>query len=324
MSRTVQITALDFETLGFNESAWSDLTSIGELRLYGATNSDIPSILAHAQNADVLLTNKVPLPEAVFSALPKLKLVSVLATGYNVIDLQAAAKHAVTICNVPAYSSASTAQHAVALILELCNQCGLHSRSVHQGEWIRSKHFSYWKKPVIELTGKTVGLVGFGDIGRRVATVLHTMGARIQACVRRPRDTPDWEGFRWVDTEELFATADIVSLHCPETPDNHGFVNADLLARMKPGAMLINTARGGLVDEAALADALRSRHLAGAAADVISAEPMREENPLFGAPNCILTPHIAWASAPSRSRLLEISIENIKAFIAGKPQNVVS
>ena len=319
----MKICVLDADTLGFDATAWAELDALGELELHPATEHSIEAVIARAAEAEVVLTNKVPLRGDVFAVLSELKLISVLATGYNVVDLEAASARGVTVCNVPAYSSSSTAQHAVALILELCNQCGLHNQSVQAGDWIRSPHFCYWKKPLFELTGRTVGMVGFGAIGRRVATILHAMGARIQACVRNPRNAPDWEGFRWVSREELFTTSDIVSLHCPETPENHGFVNANLLAGMKPGAMLVNTARGGLVDEAALADALRGGHLAGAAVDVVSAEPMAADNPLLGAPNCIVTPHIAWASEPSRRRLLDVSVDNVKAFLAGEPQNVV-
>lgn len=319
----MKISVLDADTLGFDESAWSGLAALGELTLHPSTKHSRDSVLAHAADADVVLTNKVPLRSDVISSLNNLKLVSVLATGYNIIDLPAAQAQGVTVCNVPAYSSASVAQHTVALILELCNNCGLHSQSVHAGDWVSSPQFSYWKKPLVELTGLTVGMMGFGDIGRRTATILHAMGARIQACVRTPRDAPDWEGFRWVDRDELFVSSDIVSLHCPETPENHGFINEALLATMKPEAMLINTARGGLIDEQALAGALRSGQLAGAAVDVVSAEPMVADNPLLGAPNCIITPHLAWASEPSRRRLLDVSAQNLKAFFDGAVQNLV-
>ncbi|MEN8660895.1 MAG: D-2-hydroxyacid dehydrogenase [Lentimonas sp.] len=319
----MKISVLDADTLGFDQSAWEGLAALGELTLHPITGHGFDEVLAHAQGADVVLTNKVPLRSDVIAALPDLKLISVLATGYNIIDLEAAKSKGVTVCNVPAYSSASVAQHAVALILELCNNCGLHSESVHVGDWTRSPHFCYWKKPLIELTGMTVGMMGFGDIGRRTATILQAMGARIQACVRTPRDTPEWEGFQWVDRATLFRTSDIVSLHCPETPENHGFINEALLSSMKPEAMLINTARGGLVDEAALANALRGGQLASAALDVVSAEPMKADNPLLGAPNCIITPHIAWASEPSRRRLLEVTAVNLKGFVAGQPHNVV-
>lgn len=320
----MKISVLDAQTLGFDDSVWQALADLGALTLHPTTGHRLDAVLEHAEGADVVLTNKVPLGSDALAALTDLKLISVLATGYNIIDLAEAKARGVTVCNVPAYSSASAAQHAVALILELCNHCGLHSRSVHEGDWTRAPLFTYWKKPVIELTGLTVGMMGFGAIGRRTATILHAMGARIQACVRTPRNAPDWAGFRWVDRDELFETSDIVSLHCPQTAETTGFVDAERIARMKPGAMLVNTARGGLVDESGLAKALQTGQLVGLAVDVLSAEPMAPENPLLGAPNCIITPHIAWASDPSRRRLLDISAENIKAFSAGRPQNVVS
>lgn len=320
----MRITVLDADTLGLDAEAWSALAELGELTLHPATGHGYHDVLVHVGEADVVLTNKVPLRAEVFAALDRLKLVSVLATGYNIIDLAAAQSRGVTVCNVPAYSSASVAQHTVALILELCNHCGLHSTSVHAGDWTRSEHFCYWLKPVVELTGLTVGLMGFGDIGRRTGAILHAMGARIQACVRTPRDAPDWEGFRWVGQDELFATSDIVSLHCPQSPETEGLVDAERIAGMRTGAMLVNTARGGLVDESALAAALRRGQLSGAALDVVSAEPMAADNPLIGAPNCILTPHIAWSSEPSRRRLLDVTVGNIRAFLGDSPQNVVS
>ena len=319
----MKIVVLDADTLGFESAEWDGLAGMGELVLRPNTQHSAEAILTAVEGAEVILTNKVPLRREVLEKCDSLKLISVLATGTNNIDLQVAKACGVTVCNVPAYSSASVAQHTVALLLELCNHCGLHSESVHAGDWVRSPHFCYWKKPLIELTGLTVGLVGFGEIGRRTAAIFHAMGARIQACVRHPRDAPDWEGFRWVERQALFATSDIVSLHCPETSETRGFVDEALLRSMKPGALLVNTARGSLIDEAALASALKSGQLGGAALDVVSAEPMRTVNPLRGAPNCIITPHLAWASEPSRRRLLAITQENIERFIEGRAQNVV-
>lgn len=319
----MKIVVLDAETLGFEAEAWQSLADLGELVLYDFTAGSKEAVVEHARGATVVLSNKVPLRAETLRELPELKLISVLATGYNNVDLEAAREAGIRVCNVPAYSSASVAQHTVALLLELCNQCGLHNESVQAGDWVRSRQFCYWKQAPIELTGLTVGLMGFGDIGRRVGAILRAMGARIQACVRNPRDAPDWEGFEWVDREKLFATSDVISLHCPETAENHKFVNADLLGTMKREAFLINTARGGLINEDDLAAALRSGQLAGAALDVVAVEPMREDNPLLGVPNCILTPHIAWASEPSRRRMLEISAANIAGFLKAAPQNVV-
>lgn len=320
----MKIVVLDAETLGFGNEAWGSLADLGDLVLHDSTEGSTEAVLEHAQGAAVVLSNKVPLRAESLRQLPELKLISVLATGYNNVDLAAAQGQGITVCNVPAYSSASVAQHTMALLLELCNQCGLHNESIQAGDWVRSRQFCYWKQAPLELTGLTVGLMGFGDIGRRVGAILHAMGARIQACVRNPRDMPDWDGFEWVDVATLFATSDIVSLHCPETAENHKFVNADLLATMKGSAFLINTARGGLIDENDLALALGSGQLAGAALDVIAVEPMQADNPLLGVPNCILTPHLAWASEPSRRRMLEISAANVAGFLKGLPQNQVS
>ncbi|MGB0416076.1 MAG: D-2-hydroxyacid dehydrogenase [Coraliomargarita sp.] len=320
----MKLVVLDAATLGFESSAWEPLQRFGELIRYEHTPSDESEIAARIQNADVVFTNKVPLSKAVLEGATQLRFVGVLATGYNVIDVEAARAASVAVCNVPGYGTATTAQHAVSLILELCNQPGLHSKSVHEGDWIRSQHFCYWKQAPIELASSTVGIVGFGAIGRLVAAAMHAMGARIMASARTPRDRPDYPGFEWADNREIFAQADIISLHCPQTAENAGFVNPQLLKTMKPNARLVNTARGGLIDEQALADALISGQLAGAALDVVSEEPMAADCPLLGAPNCIITPHIAWSSEPARHRLLASSVENLEQFPAGKPINLVS
>jgi glycerate dehydrogenase len=253
-----------------------------------------------------------------------LKFVGVLATGYNVVDIATATALGQIVCNVPTYGTATTAQHAVALILELCNHVGQQSASVHAGDWVRSTLFSYWDQAPRELASMTVGIVGFGTIGRRVAATVHTMGAKVLASARTERDAPDYDGFEWASNEAIFERADLVSLHCPETAENHGFVNAALLATMKPGALLVNTARGGLICEASLAQALRSGTLAGAALDVLRQEPMAENCPLLGVPNCLMTPHVAWASEPARQRLLATSVDNLRQYLLGQPVNVVS
>lgn len=320
----MKIVVLDAGTLDFDDAAWAPLRELGELRLYASTPTDAGIVSERVREADVVFTNKVALSADVLEGAGALKFIGVLATGFNVVDVAAAARLGKTICNVPIYGTATTAQHAVALILELCNQVGAHSASVHAGDWVRSELFSYWKQAPLELADLTVGIVGFGKIGRRVAAALDAMGATILASARTPRDSPEYAGFEWASTEEIFTRADIVSLHCPETPENSGFVNAALLATMKPGALLVNTARGGLVCESALADALRSGALGGAAVDVVRREPMAADCPLLGVPSCIVTPHIAWASEPARRRLLATSFDNLKQFLAGSAVNVVS
>ena len=321
----MKITVLDADTLDFEESAWDELKQFGDLSLHGHTPHENPLILDRVKECEVIFTNKVPLTSEVLqAAAPHLKFIGVLATGYNIIDIDAARELGITVCNVPGYGTATTAQHAVALGLELCNQAAQHSDSVHAGDWIASKHFSYWKQAPLELESMTVGIVGFGTIGRRVAACYHALGARILASARTPKDTPDWEGFEWASNETIFQQADLVSLHCPQTPEMTQFVDAELLKTMKPGALLVNTARGGLIDEAALAAALHAGEIGGAALDVLSAEPMSRECLLLGAPNCTITPHIAWASEPARRRLLKSSVDNLRAYINQSPINVVS
>lgn len=320
----MKIVVLDAATLGFNPQAWELLADLGELTLHHRTPPD-PSVIAQrCAGAAIVLTNKVPLSGEVLQRLPDLRMVSVLATGYNVVDTQSAARLGVTVCNVSGYSTDSVAQHTVALILELTNAVGLHHASVDAGDWLTSPDFCYWKKAPLDVAGLCVGIVGFGAIGRRTAEILHCLGAEILACSRSRRDQPQWPRFRWVDQDALFRESDIVSLHCPLTAENSGFVNASLLASMKRSALLVNTARGGLVNEADLATALRGGVIAGAALDVIASEPMRPDCPLRGLPNCILTPHIAWASEGSRRRLLQGTRDNIQGFLMGRPIHVVA
>ena len=320
----MQIIVLDAGTLDFDDAAWSALRELGDVQLYASTATNALSITQCIGEAEVVFTNKVPLSADVLEAAPNLKFIGVLATGYNVVDMAAAARFGQTVCNVPTYGSATTAQHTVALILELCNQVGQHSASVHAGDWVRSELFSYWQQAPRELAAMTIGIVGFGTIGRRVAATVNAMGAQVLASARTERNTPDYDGFEWASNDVIFERADLVSLHCPETSETSGFVNAALLATMKPGALLVNTARGGLVCEVSLRAALRSGTLGGAAVDVVCKEPMAGDCPLLGAPNCLITPHIAWASEPARRRLLATSVDNLRQFIAGHPVNVVS
>ena len=308
----MKIAVLDAATLDFPDDAWAGFRSLGEVVLHPLTSSDPAAILAHCAGAQVVLTNKVPLAAATLAALPELKFIGVLATGYNIIDGKAARAQGITVCNAPGYSTPAAVQHTVALMLEWTNQVALHNRSVHAGEWVRSPKFSYWKTPLHELAGRTVGLIGFGAIGAGVGAVAHALGAQV------------WQPFAWAGIEEIFEKADIVSLHCPQSPENTRFVNAALLARMKPDSLFINTARGGLVDEPALAAALCAGRPGYAALDVITQEPMREDCPLLGLPNCLITPHLAWASEEARRRLLAIVLANVKAYLAGQPQNVVN
>lgn len=319
----MRIVVLDAETLFFQESDWQPLREIGELTLHDSTFG-AEATIERCRGATVAVSNKVPFTREVFAALPDLKCISILATGYNIVDLAAAREHGVVVCNVPAYSTESVAQHALALLLHVTNSVALHDDSVRAGDWTGQRQFAYMLRPVVELADLTVGIVGFGTIGRRFAEILHGMGASILASMRTPRNAPDWERFAFASTEEIFARADVISLHCPLTSENTGFVDRALLRTTKPGAILLNTARGGLINEPDLAAALEAGELGGAGLDVISAEPMPEGHPLHRAPNCWITPHIAWASERARRRLLRETEANIRAFQAGAPRNVVS
>lgn len=318
----MKIVALDGYTMNPGDNAWGPVDALGELVVYPRTHHD--EIRLRADGAAVVITNKVPLSREMISDLPDLKFIAVSATGYNIVDVEAARERGIPVSNVPGYSSDSVAQHTFALLLELTNHVGRHSASVHSGEWINSPDFAYWVASIPELAGKTIGIVGFGEIGRRVARIATAFGMKVLVHSRTHRDALAEDSCAWAELDELAERADVVSLHCPQTPETVGMIDADFLGRMKASAFLVNTARGGLVVERDLAEALRAGRLAGAAVDVVSAEPMREENPLLGCPNCLITPHVAWASLEARQRLMRVTAENIAAFQSGKPIHVVN
>lgn len=322
MSDTTKIVILDGYTINPGDNPWSPVQALGNCTIYDRTPPD--QKLERAADADVILVSKVKLDETTLRALPKLKYISMLATGYNNVDVEAAGRLRIPVSNVPAYSTESVVQTTFALLLELTMQAGLHDRAVKAGEWIRCPDHSFWKTSLVELDGLTIGIVGYGTIGRAVARVARAFGMRVVAYAPRIPQGVENEAVRFVALEELFATADVVSLHCPQTPDNGGFVNAALLGLMKQGAYLINLARGGLVNEDDLAQALRSGRIAGAGLDVVAQEPMLADNPLLTAPNCVITPHIAWASLAARRRLMGVVAANLAAFKAGSPINVVN
>ena len=311
---------LDAGALNPGDLSWDVLKQFGQVTLYQKTESEAEAI-ARIADHDIVLINKVPITENILNACPNIKLISVQATGYNVVDTAACARRGIPVCNVPDYGTAAVAQFTLALMLELCHNIGHHNQVVHQGKWCQSPTFCFWDTPQMELAGKTLGIIGFGRIGQAVAKLAKAFGMRIITHSRTRRESPDAE---FVDMETLIRQSDFISLHCPLFPENAKMVNEEFIGKMKNGAFLINTARGGLVDEDALADALASGKLAGAAVDVVTEEPMKEYNPLLTAPNCIITPHIAWAPKESRQRLLDCCVENIRAFIQGKPRNVVN
>lgn len=316
----MKIVILDAYAANPGDLSWDEFAALGELTVYDRTAQE--DAAARIGDAEVVFINKVRLTDEIFAACPNLKLVSILATGYNIVDLAAAKRRGITVCNVPGYSTRAVVQMTFALLLEICQQVGLHSGAVHTGRWQTCPDFCFWDRPLIELDGKTMGIVGYGAIGSAVGTVAQALGMKLLVTARHERPVP--EGARLVSLPELLAQSDVVSLHCPQTAENARMIDAGALAQMKDGAILLNTARGGLLDEQAVADALRSGKLLAAGMDVVSAEPIRADNPLLTAPNCFLTPHIAWAPLETRRRLQAISAENLRAFLAGKPQNVVN
>ena len=316
----MKIVILDAYAANPGDLSWDEFAALGELTVYDRTAQE--DAAARIGDAEVVFINKVRLTDEIFAACPNLKLVSIRATGYNIVDLAAAKRRGITVCNVPGYSTRAVVQMTFALLLEICQQVGLHSGAVHTGRWQTCPDFCFWDRPLIELDGKTMGIVGYGAIGSAVGTVAQALGMKLLVTARHEKPVP--EGARFVSLPELLAQSDVVSLHCPQTAENARMIDAGALAQMKDGAILLNTARGGLLDEQAVADALRSGKLLAAGMDVVSAEPIRADNPLLTAPNCFLTPHIAWAPLETRRRLQAISAENLRAFLAGKPQNVVN
>lgn len=313
----MNIVVLDGYKLNPGDLSWDGLHALGACTIHDRTAPG--DIVARALGAEIVLTNKCPLRAATIAQLPALRYIGVTATGFNVVDAAAARARGIPVCNVPDYGTRAVAQHTFALILELTNAAGHHARTVREGRWVASADWCYWDRPLVELDGRTLGIVGWGRIGRAVAELGRAFGMKILAASRR--ETP---GAEQVSLDELFRRSDVVSLHCPLTPDTAGLVNAARLALMRRSAFLINTSRGPLIVDADLAAALESGRLAGAAVDVLSAEPPAAGNPLLAAKNCLITPHNAWAAGAARARLLETSVANVRAFLDGRPTNVVN
>ena len=318
----MKIVVLDGFTLNPGDLSWDALRTIGELQVFDRTPPDL--ILERSVGAEILFTNKTALPGLLLRQLKTLRYVGVLAAGYDVVDIKAAREMDIPVTNIPIYGTASVAQFTFALILELCHPPAIHAEATRAGEWSRCPDFSFWKTPLVELSGQTMGIIGLGRIGRRVGEIAVAMGLRVIAADEIKEATPQWPDFRWCEVNELLEQSDIVSLHCPLLPNTRGIINAASLARMKPGALLINTSRGPLVIDQELADALNSGRLAGAAVDVLSVEPPAPDNPLLRARNCIVTPHIAWATREARSRLLDTAVANLRSYLEGTPVNVVN
>ena len=320
----MKIVVLDGYTENPGDLSWDALAQLGELTVYDRTDpQDEALIISRMAGAELVFTNKTPITRAAIDACPRLRFIGILATGYNVVDCAYAREKGIPVSNVPAYGTASVSQFSIALLLELCHHIGHHDRAVHEGRWERCADWCFWDYPLIELEGKTMGIIGFGRIGQAEGRVARALGMRVLAHDLHPTDAGR-ELAEYVDLDTLYARADVISLHCNLTPENTGMICKASIEKMKDGVLIVNNARGQLVNEADLAAALEAGKVAGAALDVVSTEPIRGDNPLLHAKNCILTPHISWAPIESRRRIMDCSVENARAFLKGTPVNVVN
>ncbi len=318
----MKIVILDAYAINPGDISWDSLAELGDAEIYDRTPSELA--LERIRDAEIVLVNKTEFTGELMDRCAKLKYIGELATGYNNIDLRAATERGITVCNIPAYSTPSVVQHTFALLLELCMHTGKHSEGVMSGKWGRNADFCYWDAPLMELSGKTLGIIGFGQIGRSVAKAAVCFGMKVIACAAHQKSESGIDGVTMTSIDEVLCTSDIVSLHCPLTAENKGLICRNTIAKMRDGVIIINTARGGLINEQDTADALLSGKLGGFAADVLTKEPPKDGSPLFGCPNCIITPHIGWAPIESRKRLVSIAADNVRAFLDGHPQNKVN
>lgn len=318
----MKIVVLDGYTLNPGDLSWAGLEKLGSLTVYDRTPADLT--VERIADAEIVITNKTAIDRRVLEACPDIRYIGVLATGYNVVDVDAAREKGIPVTNIPTYGTGAVGQFAIALLLEICHHIGDHSQSVAAGEWAQKPDFCYWNHPLIELDGKTMGVIGFGRIGQQTARIAQALGMRVLAHDRSRNPALESDTLRYAERDELFAAADVISLHCPLFEDTRGLINRETIARMKDGVIILNTSRGPLVVEEDLAEALNSGKVYAAGLDVVSAEPIRADNPLLKAKNCIITPHIAWAPVEARARLLAIAVENLKRFLAHAPVNVVN
>ncbi|MFC0772398.1 D-2-hydroxyacid dehydrogenase [Terrimonas alba] len=318
----MKIVVLDGYTLNPGDLSWEGLNQLGNVEIYDRTPEE--KILERCKEAEIVFTNKTPVKAEVLSQLPSLKYIGVLATGYNVVDVDVAQKNGIAVTNIPGYGTASVVQFTFALLLELCHHVQRHSDAVMDGEWSHALDWCFWDSPLVELSGKTMGIIGFGRIGQRVADIATAFGMSVIGSSRTKTDQSHRNKFKWAEVPELLEQSDVVSIHCPLFPETEGLINKDSLRKMKSSAFLLNTSRGPIIVDEDLADALNNHVIAGAALDVLSVEPPPVDNPLFKAKNCIITPHIAWATREARERLMEIAVANLSSFIDGRPVNVVN
>jgi glycerate dehydrogenase len=318
----MKMVVLDGYTLNPGDNPWDALAGLGDLVVYERSHDT--EVASRCRGAEIVLTNKARITREVIEQNPSLRLIAVTATGYDCVDVAAASQAGIPVCNVPVYGTDSVAQFVFALLLELARQPALHHEAVKNGEWAKQPDWTFWKTPLMELTGKTMGIIGFGRIGRRVGGLAHAFGMQVLAHDIKAGSAPNYQPFAWAGLDEVFSRADVVTLHAYQTEENAGFINRGLMRKMKKTAFLINTSRGGLINESDLAAVLNEGLLAGAALDVVSVEPIRDDNPLWTARNLIITPHIAWAAMEARKRLMDTTVHNVKAFLNGEPQNIVN
>lgn len=319
MKKTV---ILDGYTTNPGDLSWDWLKEYGEVTVYDRTPAELTA--ERCKNANIVVSNKTVLTKEILQQIPDLEMVELLSTGYNIVDLEYLKERGIPVCNIPAYSTSAVAQMTFALLLEICNKTGLHSDAVRQGNWSECKDFCFWKSPLVELCGKTMGIIGFGKIGRAVADIADAFGMSVAVYSPRRYEKDGGKKFTWMDLDGLLAVSDVVSLHCPLNKETQGLVNYDFISKMKTGSILLNTSRGAVVDDRALANALNSNYLSGAGLDVLSSEPPDKDNPLVTAKNCVITPHISWAAFETRERLMSICKDNFRAYFSGQPQNVVN
>lgn len=320
----MKIVILDGYTENPGDLSWAGFEALGALTVYDRTPMDEGEILRRIGDAEAVLTNKTPLSAAVIQAAPALRYIGVLATGYNVVDVAAAKARGVPVTNIPAYGTDAVAQFAIAMLLEICCHVAHHDAAVHAGRWSECPDFCFWDRPIMELAGKTMGIIGFGRIGQATGRIAQALGMRVLAYAGHPDPALESDTCRYASLDEIFARSHVISLHCPLTPETRGIIDRDSIAKMRDGVIILNNARGPLIVEQDLADALNSGKVYAAGLDVVSEEPIRPDNPLLTAKNCIITPHISWASRESRGRLMDTAVENLRAFLAGKPVNVVT
>lgn len=321
----MKIVVLDGYTENPGDLSWDELGKLGQLTVHDRTSlTNVSEVIERIGNAEIVFTNKTPMPREVFEKCPNMKYVGVLATGYNVVDCVAAREHAVDVCNIPTYGTDAVGQYTIALLLEICHHIGHHSQAVHEGRWENSLDWCFWDYPLIELAGKTIGIIGYGRIGQSTGKIAQALGMKVLAYDAYKNPALESETCKYVELDELYANADVIALHCPLFAETQGMINKDSLCKMKDGVIILNDSRGPLIVEADLRDALNSGKVAAAGLDVVSTEPIKGDNPLLQAKNCIITPHIAWAPKESRQRLMDIAVANLEAFLEGCPVNVVN